>query len=338
MSILCYLTEQIINNEDIESNEIIQFNDCIHTYLKTSLINWIEYQTETYDDDYVTGNKCILCHILNHIKSDVKPEVFNNYLIPLKVERYNIKPYIRQNDDNVTLKSLKRYIEHGEVLYDGLNYFIGKRKKAGLMGIMYLDEHDSYDYYEKQCLTTEEYYVIPYSYVCDRGITFFLKYKKFNYPLLLQLEKDKNIYYDIMYDEIYPRPRETSNDYYIDNVDDSMNENVINIDEDDDNEDEVSHKIDNLDDEIKEDEIALLNHGKFKINNDTYFFYTNSNEWEVFKGEIDRYYVEKRGLNYYRVIAKEHELSIGVHITPFETIDLKTMEVQRIMDGIEILS
>ena len=251
-----------------------------------------------------------------------------------------MKPYIKQNDNKATLKSLKCYIEHGEILYDGLNYYIGKQKKGGKMGIMYLDEHDSYDYIEKQCVMTEEYYIVPYNYVCDRGISFYIKYKKFNYPLLLQLEKDKNIYFDIMFDEIYPRPRETADDFFIETTDDDINEGntSVDCDSDDENDDEIVHKIDNLDDEIKDDTISLLNHGKLKMENDGYYFYTNRNEWEHFEGEIDRYYVEKRGLNYYRVIAKEHDLSIGIHITPFETIDLKTMTIQRMMDSIEILT
>lgn len=325
----CHLSEIVITNDN--RNDYIFFNECNHGYLKDKIENWFELNEEKLDNTIETYNEnCMICNLYSHIKPLFSDECWKKIIIPANDSIIIAKPYIPSDFLNKKCKNnIINDLNHGDIIYNGIDYFICKVNENNKRKIIYLEDHDEFMYFNNNRILTDTYYTIPYEYICAYGIQYYIdKYKDLKYPLLLSLNKKSDIYYDLISNDFYPKPRETNSDNFVD----------INSDDEDEDESKDETK-DEAEDESEGDDKKdpKINFGKMKydVENDQYLIYTKQKKWVLLYDPslnedntfISSYYVDLRGIGYYRWIAKDNMIPIYIQISPLEMMNLMDLSI-----------
>jgi len=286
---------------------IVEYIEYIYSIYGDENIKFIEYE-DTYmlDIDY-NGHYIRLEFYKNFEKSfhsyishQYHPELIKYLIFPVYKDLVDVKPYIKASN----LKYIKKHFSHGDIVYTGDNHYILKNITKDSKKWKSCDYSDEYD----------EHIFIPYEYIQSRGYTYYISQMAYFDIAPLPL--------DIMNNEVY--------DFHLNNID-------CNVDEFVDDTMTSQYYLDNQEkkEDIKVDEssdIVSAYFGELVIKEEKlYVHITEETTMELPSSDIAPHFIKAKGYTYYYNVAQECGYELMVLISPLEVLNLKTMELKRMV-------
>jgi hypothetical protein len=301
---------------DIGNNEYISYSSG-EKYIWKYFIKYINFIFQKYEnlliiqndnDIIVKNNKLnivfdLTFHKSFHIYIDTPyPRNIRKYLIyGTYADPLSTMPYFRTSE----LRSMKNEFNHGDIVSTGDSYYILKNETFKKRTW-------------KECSTdSDDNLCIEYSYVQSRGYLYYIGLMKFFKISYLPLDINREEFINLITGDIYVS---NPNQYYEDDI-------VMNT--------KSNPFLDVNKDENKEFNNTEINRkfGEIIMNNDKYFIKLDETHEVALDENIARQFITIKGYNYYYKICKEFENEWKCMISPFEVLNLYTLEINKIKIG-----
>lgn len=285
---------------------IVDYIDYIYSFYQYENIMITDYENTYILDVSYNGNNIKIEFCKNfetsfhsYISHPYHKNLTKYLIFPIYKDLVDVKPYIKTSN----LKYIKKYFEHGDIVYTGDNHYIMKCMKKDGKKWKSCDYSDEY----------ENHIFIPFEYIQSRGYIYYKQQSRFFDIASLTL--------DFLNNEIY----DFHTNYIICNVDEFVDDKVtseyyLNSQE----------EADDIDVESSPDIVSSY-FGELIIKNDKLHVHiTKETTVELPTYDIAPHFIKSKGFTYYYNIAQECRYELMVLISPFEVLNLNTMVMKNI--------